>query len=123
MFNRALTISTAKIASNKPTLAASSLIAKVEAAFDATYNNWPTSLHYLAQADGSVALVHAIQVQNEAINSWFEVYVDAHSGEILSTTDFVAEATVSIDWLSISRILLTPFGLVQSLAHHQESPD
>lgn len=66
----------------------------MEAAFDATYNGWPTTTQYLVKADGSAALVHTIQVQNEAVNSWFEVYVDAHSGEIVSVTDFVAEATV-----------------------------
>jgi len=38
--------------------------------------------------------VHTIQVQNEDVNSWHEVYVDAHSGEILSATDYVADATV-----------------------------
>jgi extracellular elastinolytic metalloproteinase len=72
------------------------VIAKVEAAFDATYNQWPTSLHYLAQSDGTAKLVHSIQVQNEEVNSWYEVYVDAHTGDILSATDFVAEAAVRI---------------------------
>lgn len=66
----------------------------MEQAFDATYNNWPVGLEYLAKADGSVALVHVIQVQNEEVNSWYEVYVDAHTGEIASVTDFVAEASV-----------------------------
>ncbi|KAF9555076.1 hypothetical protein CPC08DRAFT_147139 [Agrocybe pediades] len=85
-----------KIASSKPTISAKSLIAKVEKAFDATYNNWPVGLEYLAQADGSVALVHVIQVQNEEVNSWYEVYVDAHTGEIVSVTDFVAEAAYKV---------------------------
>ncbi|RXW13063.1 hypothetical protein EST38_g12791 [Candolleomyces aberdarensis] len=30
--------------------------------------------------------------QNEEIASWYEVYVDAHSGELLSLRDFTAEA-------------------------------
>lgn len=47
-------------------------------------------------ADGSAALVHTIQVQNEEVNSWFEVYVDAHSGEILSATDYVAHASYKV---------------------------
>ncbi|KAH9481998.1 Extracellular metalloproteinase MEP [Psilocybe cubensis] len=84
------------IAASRPTIPASSIIAKVEAAFDGKYNNWPISLNYLARPDGSAALVHAVQVQNEEVNSWFEVYVDAHSGEILSVTDFVAEATYKV---------------------------
>jgi extracellular elastinolytic metalloproteinase len=64
--------------------------------FKGTYNNFPTGLEYLTREDGSVALVHTIQIQNEEVNSWYEVYVDAHSGEILSVTDFVAEATVRV---------------------------
>ncbi|KAF5312513.1 hypothetical protein D9619_002331 [Psilocybe cf. subviscida] len=80
----------------RPTVAASSVIAKVEAAFDANYNQWPTSVHYLAQADGSAKLVHSIQMQNKEVNSWYEVYVDAHSGDILSVTDFVAEAAYRV---------------------------
>lgn len=96
----------------KPTITASSVIAKVEAAFDATYNQWPTSLHYLAQADGSAKLVHSIQVQNEAVNSWYEVYVDAHTGDILSVTDFVAEAAVGIFTKMYFGIIFIQFPLV-----------
>ena len=35
------------------------------------------------------------------VNSWYEVYVDAYSGEILSVTDFVAEATVSFLFIRV----------------------
>lgn len=44
--------------------------------------------------DGTASLVHVIQIQNEEVNSWYEAYVDAHTGELISLTDFVAEATV-----------------------------
>jgi len=69
--------------------------------FKGTYNNFPTGLEYLACSDGSVALVHTTQIQNEEVNSWYEVYVDAHSGEILSVTDFVAEVTVSVFFIRV----------------------
>ncbi|KIM37287.1 hypothetical protein M413DRAFT_276637 [Hebeloma cylindrosporum] len=85
-----------RVASSKPTISAKSVIAKAEAMFKGTYNNFPTGLEYLAREDGSVALVHTIQIQNEEVNSWYEVYVDAHSGEIVSVTDFVAEATYKV---------------------------
>ncbi|KAF8149332.1 Fungalysin metallopeptidase-domain-containing protein [Crassisporium funariophilum] len=81
------------IPSSQPTVTASSIISKTESAFNGRYNGVPISLEYLARADGSVALVHVMQIQNEDINSWYEVYVDAHSGEILSATDFVADAS------------------------------
>ena len=32
----------------------------------------------------------------EEVKSWYEVYVDAYSGEILSVTDIIAEVIVSI---------------------------
>lgn len=86
-----------KIADSAPTVDVESVIAKAEDALDGKYNNHPTSLEYLARPDGSVSLVHVIQIQNEEVNSWYEAYVDAHSGEILSVTDFTADASVSID--------------------------
>ncbi|KAF8149160.1 Fungalysin metallopeptidase-domain-containing protein [Crassisporium funariophilum] len=94
-----------KIASSRPTISAKSVIAKAEAAFSGTYNGFPTGLEYLAQADGSVALVHTVQIQNEEVNSWFEVYIDAHSGEILSVTDYVADASYKV--LPITKKTLT----------------
>jgi hypothetical protein len=48
-----------------------------------------------AREDGSVAPTHVIQVRNEEAGAWFEAYVCAHAGEILSVTDFVAHASVS----------------------------
>ncbi|KAJ3512217.1 hypothetical protein NLJ89_g3646 [Agrocybe chaxingu] len=85
-----------RIASTRPTVAASTVISKVEAAFEGKYNGFPIDLEYLARDDGSAALVHTIQVQNEEVNSWYEVYVDAHSGEILSATDYVADASYTV---------------------------
>ncbi|KAF9049094.1 Fungalysin metallopeptidase-domain-containing protein [Panaeolus papilionaceus] len=85
-----------RIAATRPTVAASSVIAKVEEAFEGKYNGFPIGQEFLTLADGSAALVHTIQVQNEEVNSWFEVYVDAHSGEILSATDYVAHASYKV---------------------------
>ncbi|KAJ3512215.1 hypothetical protein NLJ89_g3645 [Agrocybe chaxingu] len=93
------------IAGSRPTVAVSSVISKVEAAFDGKYNGQPTGLEYLAQADGSVALVHTIQIQNLDVNSWYEVYVDAHTGEVLSATDYVADASYTV--LPINKKILT----------------
>ena len=84
---------TGKVASEKPTIDIKSVISKAEQAFNGKYNGCPAAVHYLARPDGSATLVHAIQIQNEEVNK-YEVYVDAHSGEILSATDFVAEASV-----------------------------
>ncbi|KAK0492028.1 hypothetical protein EDD18DRAFT_1358450 [Armillaria luteobubalina] len=49
----------------------------------------------IVQSDGSIALTHVLQVQNKETNAWYEAFIDAHSEEILSVTDFVAQATYS----------------------------
>jgi extracellular elastinolytic metalloproteinase len=81
---------TAKIASEKPTVDAKSVMSEAGQAFNGKYNGFPTAVHYLARPDGPAALVHVIQIQNEEVNSWYGVYVDAYSGEILSTADYGA---------------------------------
>jgi len=57
-----------------------------EQAFPGAYNGHPTKLEYYAKPDGSVALVHVIQIQGD--DTWFQVYVDAHSGQVVSSTNF-----------------------------------
>lgn len=83
----------ANIASSLPSVSVDSIIGKVEDSFVATHNGI-SSLEYFVQSDGSIALTHVVQVRNEETNAWYEAFVDAHSGEILSVTDFVAQATV-----------------------------
>lgn len=63
---------------------------------EATYNGQNATLEYLVQSDGSIALTHVIQVQNEETSAWYEAFIDAHSGEILSVSDFVADASVRL---------------------------
>ena len=70
-------------------------IAVAEAALDCTYNSYPTSLQYLANPDGSSSLVYVIQVKNEGTGKYYQAHLDAHTGKLISTFDFVAETTVS----------------------------
>lgn len=86
---------TAKIAASTPTLTVEQAIPKAEDALAGKYNGYKTSLEYLVKPDGSIALAHVVQIQNEEEFTWYEAFVDAHSGEILSVVDFVAEASVS----------------------------
>ncbi|TCD65836.1 hypothetical protein EIP91_002141 [Steccherinum ochraceum] len=77
---------------------------KLNGKFDA--ENFPApSLEYLAKQDGSAALTHVFQVRNEDANTWFEAFVDAHTGELASVTDFRAEATYRV--LPITKEVLT----------------
>lgn len=70
-------------------------IAKAEELIDGQHNDHPTTLEFLALPDGSAALTHVVQIQNDSTGAWVEAFIDAHSGELRSVTDFVAKASVS----------------------------
>ncbi|KAF9262621.1 hypothetical protein L218DRAFT_1038883 [Marasmius fiardii PR-910] len=89
-------VDTSKIASSTPTADVNTVIPKVEEALEGKVNEIQPTLEYLALDDGTVALVHVFQVQNEEVGTWYEAYADAHSGDLLSVTDFVAEATYKV---------------------------
>jgi len=83
-----------RIASSIPEIDESDAISAAESAMNAPYNGYPVQIEYFAKEDGSVALVHCIQIQDADKAIWSEVYVDAHSGDVVSSTNFVAKASV-----------------------------
>ncbi|GLB44870.1 putative peptidase M36 family protein [Lyophyllum shimeji] len=85
-----------KIASSTPSISVQSIISTVEQALDGKYNGHPATLEYLARPDGTAALTHVFQIQNEESGSWYEAFVDAHTGQILTVTDFVSDATYKV---------------------------
>lgn len=89
-----LSYRTENIASSTPSISIAAAIATAEDALGGHYNGHPASLQYLAQQDGSVALTHAVQIRNEGAGTWYDAFVDAHSGELVHITDFVAKASV-----------------------------
>ncbi|RDB18735.1 Extracellular metalloproteinase mep [Hypsizygus marmoreus] len=93
------------IASSKPTIAVEAAISTAENALEGKFNNHPASLEYLVKEDGSVALTHVVQIQNESVGTWYQAFVDAHSGELLSITDFVSKASYLV--LPITKEILT----------------
>ncbi|GLB39054.1 putative peptidase M36 family protein [Lyophyllum shimeji] len=88
--------STSNIANSKPTLDVNSVLPTAEAALDGKFNGQPPTLEYLVNEDGSVALTHVFQVENETAGTWFEAFVCAHTGRLLSVTDFVAHASYTV---------------------------
>jgi extracellular elastinolytic metalloproteinase len=84
-----------------PTVSLEDAIAAAEDALDGTFNEHPPTLEFLALEDGSLRLTHVMQIQNPETNAWFEAFVDAQTGEVLSVTDFVTKASVRITlfWL------------------------
>ncbi|KAG6856156.1 hypothetical protein H0H87_007011 [Tephrocybe sp. NHM501043] len=89
-------VNTTNIAPSTPTLTVDSVIPDVEQTLEGTRNDHPTTLEYLVREDGSVSLTHVIQVRNQTTGTWYEAFVCAHSGKVLSVTDFVAHATYHV---------------------------
>jgi extracellular elastinolytic metalloproteinase len=81
------------IAPSTPTVSLDAAIKTAEDVLNGQFNNHPAKLRYLAKADGSAVLTHIIQIKNESTGAWFEAFVDAHSGELVSITDFRANAS------------------------------
>ncbi|KAH8828201.1 Fungalysin metallopeptidase-domain-containing protein [Flagelloscypha sp. PMI_526] len=93
------------IASSTPSVALKDAISTAEKQLEGTYNQWPATVEYVVKADGSAALAHVVQIQNDATDLWVEAFVDAHSGEVLQVTDFVAQASYRV--LPITKEVLT----------------
>lgn len=89
-----LSASSASLASSSPTVSVDAAISAAEAALDGKHNNIPTTLEYLVNADNTVSLVYVVQVQNPVQDTWYEAFVDAHSGKFISAIDFVSNAAV-----------------------------
>ncbi|KDR71798.1 hypothetical protein GALMADRAFT_143583 [Galerina marginata CBS 339.88] len=75
-------------ASQSPGIEIQDAISAAERRLSGTHNGHPTKTQYLATANGHLALVHAIQIANAGLGTFYEAFVDAHSGQLLSLTDF-----------------------------------
>ncbi|KAF8223985.1 metalloprotease [Tricholoma matsutake] len=81
------------IASSTATVSLDAAIKTAEDALDGRFNDHPATLEYFVGADGAVALTHVMQIKNEAAGTWFQAFVNAHSGELVSIVDFVTKAS------------------------------
>ncbi|KAK7464357.1 hypothetical protein VKT23_006524 [Stygiomarasmius scandens] len=93
------------IASSTPSVSLEDAIATAEQALSGTFNEHPATLEYLVKDDGTAVLTHVFQIQNEDTATWFEAFVDAHTGELVSVTDFVSKASYRV--LPITKETLT----------------
>ncbi|KAH9850436.1 Fungalysin metallopeptidase-domain-containing protein [Lenzites betulinus] len=84
------------VPSTTPSISLEDAIAKAESALSGKFNEHPPTLEFVVQKDGSLALTHVMQIQNDDTGAWFEAFVDAHSGEIVHLTDFVAKASYRV---------------------------
>ncbi|KAF9446061.1 hypothetical protein P691DRAFT_794998 [Macrolepiota fuliginosa MF-IS2] len=88
-----------------PSVSQEKAISIAEDALDGTHNGQPASIQYIAKDDGSLVLTHSMQIQNKAKGTWYDAFVDAHSGELVHVTDFVAKASYLV--LPIQKQILT----------------
>ena len=88
-------IGKAKIAPSKPSVTWRSVLPKIEEQLEAKYNDEDVKLEYFVQPNGNVALTHVVQVENNSTGTYYEAFIDAHSGKLVSITDFVSHGTVS----------------------------
>uniref|UniRef100_A0A0W0FV15 Extracellular metalloproteinase n=2 Tax=Moniliophthora roreri TaxID=221103 RepID=A0A0W0FV15_MONRR len=86
-------VDTSNIADSKPTHDLQEAVKNAEDAMSGTHDGFEPSIEYLARPDGSVALTYVIQVRNDHEGTYYEVFVDAHNGEVLSANNFVAHAS------------------------------
>ncbi|KAL0957837.1 hypothetical protein HGRIS_000022 [Hohenbuehelia grisea] len=111
-----------KIASSTPTVPLADAISKAEELLDGKHNDITPTIEFLALQDGSAALTHVIQIQNEETGTHVEAFIDAHSGELLSITDFVARASYRV--LPITEEIPTQgFSTLTDPADTTSSPD
>ncbi|KAJ7452329.1 Fungalysin metallopeptidase-domain-containing protein [Mycena latifolia] len=98
-------IKPSSVAPSIPTIPLEDAISAAEAALEGTFNGHAATLEFLAREDGSLVLTRVMQIQNEETGVWVEAFVDAHSGELLSITDFVTKAQYLV--LPIQEEILT----------------
>ncbi|KAF9265937.1 hypothetical protein L218DRAFT_971817 [Marasmius fiardii PR-910] len=89
-------VDTANIADSNPSVDVNTAIPEAESTLNGKKNDIQPTLQYLALQDGSIVLAHVFQVKNDTARTWYEAYVDAHSGKLLSFTDFASEASYRV---------------------------
>lgn len=83
------------IADSSPTISLETAVSDVEQKLDGMSNDFK-SLKYLVRDDSSVVLTHAIQIHNDGAGTWFEAFVDAHTGELIGIVDFVSNLSYRV---------------------------
>ncbi|KAI0765479.1 Fungalysin metallopeptidase-domain-containing protein [Fomes fomentarius] len=80
-------VKSTKAAAAEPSISSDEAIATAESKLNGKYDaeNFPEpQLEYFAKDDDSLVLTHSFQVRNEEAGTWYEAFVDAHTGDIVS---------------------------------------
>ncbi|KAL0957918.1 hypothetical protein HGRIS_000099 [Hohenbuehelia grisea] len=108
-----------KVAPKKPTISLETAISSAERTLNGKHNGQTPSIEYFVKADGTAALSHVIQIQNDEAFTWYEAFVDAHTGELLSVTDFVNKATYHV--LPITKMTVVEGLETLENPHHKDA--
>ncbi|TFK95299.1 Fungalysin metallopeptidase-domain-containing protein [Pterulicium gracile] len=84
------------ISDDTPTISVEEATSIAEDNLAGTFTGPAARLEYFAQKDGSAVLAHVLQVRNEQESTWYEAFVDAHTGELISVVNFVAQAAYRV---------------------------
>lgn len=87
--------SVSNVPSAQPSIKVQDAVTIAETALGGTLvSSIPPTVQYFVKDDGTLALTHVFHVSNTSTGAWYEAFVDAHSGKLVSVSDFVAHATV-----------------------------
>jgi extracellular elastinolytic metalloproteinase len=81
---------------SKPTVSLEEAIAIATKKFGIARDSFPPSTAYLQTQDGHLALAHKFQLRDDSKAKWYEVLVDATSGEILSASNYYNTASYNV---------------------------
>lgn len=84
------------ITDDAPTISVEEATSIAEEKLAGTFTGPAARLEYFVQKDSSAALAHVLQIRNEQESTWYEAFVDAHTGELISVVDFVAQAAYRV---------------------------
>ena len=83
-------------ANSTPTVTFTSIVPALQDSLQCKLYDHPPALQYLIRPNQTVALTHVAQFRNHETDTWVEVFACAHSGKILSITNFVAHASYNV---------------------------
>jgi extracellular elastinolytic metalloproteinase len=87
-----------QVATPTPSLSKENAIASAEQKLGGTHNNKVPTLEYYALPNGDMVLTYVVEVQTASGDHTYEAFVDATTGEIRGSHDFVSNASyIAVD--------------------------
>ncbi|KIM34310.1 hypothetical protein M408DRAFT_93800 [Serendipita vermifera MAFF 305830] len=91
-FNGGSSLVGGQVASPTPALSKEEAIRIAQEKLSGTHSGKAPTLEYYVLSNGNMALTYVVEVQTADGNHWYEAFVDAATGDIRGSNDFVADA-------------------------------